>query len=268
MTVRYPAIKISSPTTREFWEIGVVHEDPDLLAVDKPSRLLSSPDRYDAARPNLMRLLHAGIADGKPWATARALTYLANVHRLDFETSGVMLLAKNKPALIHLANQFGSGVPKKSYVALVQGSPSEDTFEVDAKLAPDERRPGFMRWARDGKKSLTRFQVLERFDGVTLLSCHPETGRTHQIRVHLKFAGYPIFADPLYGDGVQLMLSQIKRGFRLKPGREENPLTPSLALHAWKLSVDHPLTGQKVDMEAPWPKYLEVALKQLRRYTG
>src|SRR3954463_2388619 len=90
---RTPAIKLSSPGTHEFWEIPVVFEDEHLLAINKPASLLTSPDRYDPNRPNLMRLLHDGLAERKPWAKARGLTYLANAHRLDFETTGVLLLA-------------------------------------------------------------------------------------------------------------------------------------------------------------------------------
>src|SRR3954470_23996300 len=99
-------IKLSSPATREFWEIPVLFEHEPLLAVDKPSGLLTSPDRYDPLRPNLMKLLHAGIADGKPWSKERGLAYLMNAHRLDFETSGILLLAKNKPVLVQLADLF------------------------------------------------------------------------------------------------------------------------------------------------------------------
>ena len=102
------AIKLSSPPTREFWEIPVLFEDDHLLALDKPAGLLTSPDRYDPLRPNLMKLLHAGIAAAKPWARERHLEYLSNAHRLDFQTSGVILLAKNKPALIALADLFGT----------------------------------------------------------------------------------------------------------------------------------------------------------------
>ena len=102
-------IKLSSPATKGFWEIPVLFEDEHLLALDKPSGLLTSPDRYDAERPNLMKLLHAGIAEGKPWAKERGLTYLSNAHRLDFETSGVILLAKNKETLVKLADMFGAG---------------------------------------------------------------------------------------------------------------------------------------------------------------
>lgn len=266
MTPSGPTIKLSAPATGEFWEIPVLFEDEHLLALAKPARLLSSPDRYDAARPNLMRLLHEAVAAGKPWARERRLTYLANAHRLDFETTGVFLLAKNREALVVLANDFGSGIPKKTYLALVEGSPPEDRFSVDVKLAQDEIHPGRMRWTRDGKKSLTHFQVVERFAGVTLLSCHPVTGRTHQIRVHLKYAGHSIYGDEIYGRALQLWLSSIKPGYRLKPGTFERPLTPSLALHAWKLELPHPITRQLLQMEAPMPRDLAVALKYLRKY--
>ncbi len=261
-----PVVKLSSPATGDFWEIPVLFEDEHLLVLAKPARLLSSPDRYDAARPNLMRLLHDAVVAGKPWARERGINYLANAHRLDFETTGVFLLAKNREALVVLANDFGSGIPKKTYLALVEGSPPEDEFSVDVKLAQDEFHPGRMRWTRDGKKSLTHFRVLERFAGVTLLSCHPVTGRTHQIRVHLKYAGHSIYGDEIYGHAIQLWLSSIKPGYRLKPGAFERPLTPSLALHAWKLEFPHPITKASIEVEAKVPHDLEVALKYLRKY--
>jgi len=259
-------IKLSAPPTREFWEIPVLFEDDHLLALDKPAGLLSSPDRYDPRRPNLMKLLHAGIAAGKPWARERHLTYLMNAHRLDFETSGVMLLAKDKPTLVALANLFGSEKPLKKYVALAQGTPAEDTFEVDAKLAPHPLKTGLMRVdAKNGKKSKTRFEVLEKFSGWTLLCCEPLTGRTHQIRAHLRHAGLPIVGDELYG-GKKLWLSRLKRDYRLKPGHEERPLISRVALHAAELTLPHPATGQTVTVVAPWPKDLKVAVKYLRQF--
>ena len=259
-------IKLSSPTTREYWEIPVLFEDDHLLALDKPAGLLSSPDRYDPGRPNLMKLLHTAIAAGKPWARERHLTYLMNAHRLDFETSGVMLLAKNKPALVTLASLFGSEKPLKKYVALVQGTPAEDQFEVDAKLAPHPVKTGLMRVdPKNGKKSKTRFAVLEKFSGHTLLQCEPLTGRTHQIRVHLRYTGLPVVGDGLYG-GKKLWLSRLKRDYRLKSGHEERPLLARVALHAETLTLPHPATGQMVTVTAPWPKDLKVAIKYLRQY--
>jgi 23S rRNA pseudouridine1911/1915/1917 synthase len=261
-------IKLSSPATREFWEIPVLLEDEHLLALDKPSGLLTSPDRHDPLRPNLMKLLHTGIADGKPWARERHLDYLSNAHRPDFEASGVILLAKNKPALVALANLFSSGKALKKYVALVQGNPTGETFAVDARLAPHPLRPGMMCVdPKNGKKSSTQFEVLEIFSGWLLLRGRPLIERTHQIRVHLRHAGFPVVGDELYG-GKMLWLSRLKRSFRLKPGHEERPLISRAAVHAEELTLPHPVNGETVTITAPWPKDLKVALKYLRLFAG
>lgn len=261
-------IKLSSPATREYWEISVLFEDDHLLAVDKPSGLLTSPDRYDRDRPNLMKLLHAGIADGKPWAQQHNRGYLANAHRLDFETSGIILLAKSKPVLVALADQFGSNKPLKRYVALINGAPPEDEFEVDVKINQHPVRLGTMRVdRRHGKKSRTRFFVLERYRNHTLLRCEPITGRTHQIRVHLQFARLPIVGDGLY-HGAPLKLSRLKRRFLLKEGEVEKPLMARVALHAEELNLPHPVTGEMITIKSPWPKDFAVAVKYLRRYAG
>lgn len=259
-------IKLSSPVTGEFWEIPVLFEDEHLLAISKPACLLTSPDRYDPDRPNLMKLLHAGIAMHKPWAALRRLSYLANAHRLDFETTGVLLLAKAKPVLVHLVNLFGSEKPVKTYVALLPGTPPYPEWEVDAPLAPFPGRPGQMRVdPRNGKKARTAFAVREQFRGHTLVQCRPYTGRTHQIRVHLKHWGLPICGDRVYG-GRPLLLSELKNDYRLKPGKTERPLISTVALHAEELSLGHPITGHEVRITAPWPKDLAVAVKNLRRY--
>jgi len=259
-------IKLSSPATHEYWEIPVLYEDNDLLAVSKPARLLASPDRYDPERPNLMRLLHQGIQDRKPWARERGLTYLMNAHRLDFETTGVMLLCKNKAALSALASLFGSEKPHKTYVALVQNNPPEKQWEVNAPLGWHPVKVGVMRVdPKAGKRSRTRFELLESYRGYSLLRCHPLTGRTHQIRVHLRHCRLPICGDSLYG-GPPLLLSQLKPGYRLKPGAVERPLIATLALHAERLEFPHPVTQAPVDIRADWPKDLTVAVKYLRRY--
>jgi RluA family pseudouridine synthase len=262
-----PLIRLSAPDTAESWEIPVLFEDEHLLAIDKPSRLLVSPDRYDPNRPNLMKLLHRDIERGAAWARERNITYLANAHRLDFETSGIVLLAKSRPVLVALADQFGSQQPRKTYVALTHGRSNHATFEVDVKLGPHPHRLGLMRpETKTGKKSLTRFEVIEQFRDCALMRCLPETGRTHQIRVHLQFRRLPIVGDADYG-GRPLLLSRLKPGYRLKPGHTERPLLDRVALHAERLEVTHPITGAPVVIEAKWPKDFSVAVKYLRKFT-
>ncbi len=259
-------IKLSSPATSEFWEIPVLFEDEHLLALDKPALLRTSPDRYDPQRPNLMKLLHDGVERGASWAKERGLNYLMNAHRLDSETSGVILLAKNKTVLVALANLFGSNKPFTKYLALVRDAPPEDQFEVDAKLAPHPVKPGVMQADfRDGKKSVTKFEVAEKFSRWTLLNCFPLTDRPHQIRVHLKHVRLPVVGDSLYG-GKPLFLSRLKLDYRLKPGAEERPLISRTALHAEQLTLPHPVTSEPLVITAPLPKDLTVALKYLRRY--
>jgi RluA family pseudouridine synthase len=163
---------------------------------------------------------------------------------------------------------FGAERPVKKYIALVQGTPVEDEFEIDAKLAPHPTKLGMMRVdPKNGKKSHTKFSVLEKFSRWTLIRCEPSTGRTHQIRIHLRHAGTPIVGDQLYG-GKPLWLSRLKPGYRLKPGKEERPLLARVALHAEQLELKHPATGQPVSITAPWPKDLTVAVKYLRQFAG
>jgi 23S rRNA pseudouridine1911/1915/1917 synthase len=257
---------LSAPAAGGFWEIPILYEDEHLLALDKPSRLLTSPDRYDPQRPNLMKLLHRDVARAARWARDRQLTYLANAHRLDFETSGVILLAKNKPTLIALANLFGTEKPEKIYLALVHGHPAEPAFRVDAALGPHPFKTGVVRIdARAGKHAATLFETIEEFSRFSLLRCRPLTGRTHQIRAHLQSRRLPIVGDRTYG-GHPLLLSRLKPNYRLKPGRSERPLLDRAALHAQKLTLQHPQTGAIVTIEAPLPKDMVVALRYLARY--
>ena len=259
-------IKLSSPATHEFWEIPILFEDGHLLALDKPAGLLVSPDGDQPDRPNLMALLHAGIVENKTWARERGLTYLNDAHRMDAEASGVLLLAKSKEAFVALADLFGSEQPLLKYVALVQGSPKEESFQVNAKLAAHPVRTGFVHVnPKEGKKAQTKFSVLERFQRWTLMRCEPLTARPHQMRVHLQNSGLPIVGDHLYG-GKPLLLSKLKPGFYLKRGHEERPLIAQAMLHAEEVQLPHPVTGESITITAPWPKDLKVAVKYLRLF--
>ena len=262
-------IKLSSSATHEFWEIPVLFEDEHLLALDKPARLLTSPDAADLARPSLMKLLHGAIADKKPWAQERKLEYLNNANDLDFGATGVLLLAKNKPVFIALANLFSSEKAWVKFVALVRGEPLENQFEVNAKLSPHPVLPGVVRVdSSGGKHATTRFEVLENFPrhGYALLRCEPLIERHHQVRVHASHVGLKIAGDELYG-GKPLWLSRLKKDFRLKPGREERPLISHVALHAEELILPHPVTNETVTIKSEWPKDLKVAVKYLRLYS-
>lgn len=259
-------LKLSSPETREFWEIPVLHEDSRLLVIDKPARLLVQPDPDAPERPSLMQLLHAAIAAGKPWAVARGIDYLANVHRLDFEASGVLVLAKDRETQEQLGNLFGSEKPLLEFLALVNGTPQEAEFTIEAPLLPHPMQPGVMRVDfKEGKKSITRFEQVEAFNGYTWMRCLPVTNRAHQIRAHLKWAKIPVCHDEAY-QGKPLWLSRLKRHYSLKADKEERPLTPRLALHAAKLTLPDPASGEPLVIECPLPKDLQVALKYLRRF--
>lgn len=261
-------IKLSAPATRGYWEIPVLFEDEHLLAIDKPAGLLVTSDQNDPERPDLMRLLHEGIATNKPWATQRGLTYLSHAHRPDADTSGVLLLAKNKTVSVTLADLFGAEKPVLQYFALIAGEPSSDRFEMDAKIAPNAVRLEMMRIDPiNGKRSKTRFEIAESFSGYTALTCRPLTHRNHQVRIHLRHAGFPIIGDTLYG-GKPLWLSRLKRNFRLKPGREERALLSRVALHLQELTLPHPVTNELVTVTAPLSKDLRVALRYLREFCG
>lgn len=261
-------IKLSAPATRGFWEIPVLFEDEHLLALDKPAGLLASPNRADVTQPNLTQLLLDGIAAQKPWATQRGLTYLSLAQRLDFEASGIVLFAKSKAVLVGLADLFGTEIPVRNHFALIAGEPSSDHFEMMAKIAPDAFRPDQGRIdPQRGKKSKTVFDVVEKFTDYTALRCRPLTVRLHQIRVHLKHAGFPVVGDGIYG-GKPLWLSRLKKDFRLKPGREERALISRVALHAEELALPHPVSQKPITISAPLPKDLRVALRYLREFRG
>jgi len=259
-------IKLSARATREFWEIPVLFEDDWLLALDKPAGLPTSPDPLAPARPDLMGLLHEAIARHVPWAASRSLGYLTNVHRPDGDTSGALLLARERSVLVALANQFNAEPAVTTCLALAQGVPTEEVWEVAARLASHPTRPGCLRVdPKRGKQARTRFTVIERFGGYTLLRCEPAINRRHQVRLHLRHCGLCLVGDSLYG-GRPLLLSRLKPGYRFKADRDERPLVGRAALHLERLTVRHPATGGELVIESPTPKDFLVAMKFLRRY--
>ena len=253
----------------------ILYEDDFLIAWDKPSGLLVAPDRWDKSRTNLMGLIHERFG-----------REVANVHRLDADTSGVLLCAKTKPALDALSGQFQAKQVAKKYGALAVILPPEramkvlapvrgpdgglpENFTVDLALGPDEAQPGRTRVfrRRGGKPSLTEFRVVRPFGKFAWLECRPLTGRSHQIRVHLAAAGAPVLNDRFYGDPEeQLLLSDLKR--RYKGRDEERPLIGRLALHAGEMTILHPQTRSPLTLSAALPHEFEVALKYLRRYAA
>jgi RluA family pseudouridine synthase len=259
-------IKISSPATSEFWELPVLYQDEHLLALSKPPGLAVAADSAEPSRPSLLQLLHSAIKENKASVRQRGLVYLMNVFRIDDEASGLVLFARSKEVLVKLSDHFGAGAPGLRYWILCLHSPREAQFEVDARLAPDPIRLGVMRVdPKHGKKSTTRFTVLERFSRWTLLEGEPNSLRPHQLRAHLRYAGFPVLGDRLYG-GKQLHLSTLKTDYRLKPGREERPLLNRAALHAESLALPHPVTGESLVIHSPLAKDMAVAVKYLRRY--
>jgi len=249
------------------WEVPILREDDSLLAITKPAGLLTSPDRYDKERPNLMAALHRGIRERVVWAREHKLRYLANVHRLDADTSGVLLLAKSKEALSNLAGQFVRRQTKKIYLALVPGVPEPPEQTIEKRIAPHPTREGlFVARTHQGKEAITKFAVIESFRRYALLRIELLTGRTHQIRVHLKSIGHGIVGDALYGTGVGVLLSDLKRGYKSSKRHEEKPLMGRLALHAERLTIAHPVTKHPLEIVAPLPKDFEVTLKYLRKF--
>ena len=233
----------------------ILFEDEHLVALDKPSGLLIAPDRWSKEAVNLMQLVHERLSRD-----------IFNAHRLDRDTSGVVLCAKTKAALDHVCLQFERGEVEKEYLALVHGAPPAASGEIDALIGDDPQRPGKVKIDRRGKAALTRYETEQAFRGYSLLRLRPHTGRTHQLRVHLQHLGCPIVADPWYGNGKPLLLSDLKRRYKAGAG-EERPLLARLALHAHRLTVTHPATGARITIEAPPPDDFQLALKQLTKWS-
>jgi 23S rRNA pseudouridine1911/1915/1917 synthase len=236
--------------------ISVIFEDDDLIALNKPSGLLTIPDRFDPTIPSLKKELSEKYKE------------LFVIHRLDRDTSGIILFAKNAAAHKFYSQTFEDRKVTKKYLALVQGTmpAAEGTF--DQPLAEHPNIRGKMMVWRKGKHAITHYSVTDQFRGYSWLTIHIETGRTHQIRVHLQNAGHPVVCDALYGTDTPLFLSSIKKNFNLaKSSDEELPLLKRLGLHAHQLGFTN-MKGEAMLLEAPLPKDMLATVKQLRKWAG
>ncbi|TWT45082.1 Ribosomal large subunit pseudouridine synthase A [Phycisphaerae bacterium RAS1] len=232
----------------------VLYLDDDILVIDKPSGLLSTRSRDDeAALIDVLRKM-------PPFTPDEALR---GIHRLDRECSGVMILARTLDAQRSLVRQFEERTVEKFYEALVTGYVTSDG-DVDLPLSYENNKARVDR-SRHGKPARTHYRILERVAGHTLLECRPVTGRTHQIRVHMAAAGHPLSVDPLYGGAKALLLSDYKSGYHPSARHEERPLIARLTLHAARLTVEHPRSGQRMTFEALRPKDLRATVNQLGR---
>jgi RluA family pseudouridine synthase len=229
--------------------------DDHLLVVDKPAGLPTLVDGYNPEAPCLVAMLK------------QAYDPLWVVHRLDRETSGVMIFARSAEAHRGLNTQFEKRQVSKAYHALVFGSPTWNKMTVKLELRPDgDRAHRTLVDPRRGKPAVTRLRVLERFGPYTLIEALPQTGRTHQVRVHLAAQGCPLVGDGLYGDGRGVLLSEISPGYHLDAAPDERPLMSRLGLHARSLTLAHPLTEEKLFFETGYPKDFARALRGLSRY--
>lgn len=233
-------------------QCDILFEDTSLLALNKPAGLLVLPDRFDPALPNLYRILSGEL--GRIYV----------VHRIDKETSGVILFAKTSPAHRMLNTQFEQRRVEKVYHAIVVGNPIEQETTVTVPLRESATSGMVREDRRRGKEAITEFRVLEQFRGYAFVEARPQTGRMHQIRVHVRSLGVAILGDERYGGGSGFYLSEVKEGYRVKG--EEKPLLSRAALHATSLTIHHPDTGESLKVEAPLPKDMRSVLRYLRKF--
>jgi len=229
------------------WLPAVLFEDEDLLALNKPAGLLVLPDRWDAAQPNLLDRLNTGSSAG----AAPARYYV--VHRIDRDTSGVLLFARNPAAHRALSMQFSDRRVRKTYEALLEGALDGEMGMIDQPLAPDPRRRGAVRVDAAGKPAQTEYHLLARGRGFSWVRAFPRTGRTHQLRVYFAALGHPLGVDPLYGRCPALYRSDLTGGPRTA---DEPPLLGRLSLHAAELEFVHPRSGRRGAVAAPLPEDL------------
>ena len=228
----------------------IIFQDENFVAVNKPSGMLTIPDRMG----NISLKNHLQQFFGE----------IFTVHRLDKDTSGIVVFAKNEITHKQLSQLFEGRVVEKYYLGLVIGKLAEPSGSIDIPIMEHPVTKGVMVTNKKGKPSQTDYQVLESFRYFSWLQFQIHTGRTHQIRVHMKHLGHPIVCDETYGDGKPVLLSSLKKKFNLsKKEEEERPLLARLALHSYRLKFT--LHEKEFDLQAPLPKDLKACLQQLRK---
>jgi RluA family pseudouridine synthase len=217
--------------------IPILFEDRSVIAIDKPRGWMLVPYSWQKTQRNLQAAITSSIAAGDFWARARGLKFLRHIHRLDADTSGILLFAKSPGAVETFSDVFESRKMEKTYLAVVVGAPKQNEWMCELKLAPDKQRFHKMKVdSRHGKDARTHFKILETRGKFSLIEAKPVTGRTHQIRVHLSESGLPIVGDELYG-------------------KLEGKL--SLGLRAVRLAFVNPFTKKRVEIHAPTEKFLK-----------
>jgi 23S rRNA pseudouridine955/2504/2580 synthase/23S rRNA pseudouridine1911/1915/1917 synthase len=233
--------------------LKIIYDDDNLVAVNKPSGLLSIPDRFDAKIPSLKQIL------------AEKYGEIFVVHRIDRDTSGIILFARNEESHRYYSMAFEEHKISKKYLGLVHGTPAPSSGTIDRPIAHHPVIKGKMVVHKNGKPSVTHYKTLDSFGLHSIVEFEIETGRTHQIRVHMQDKGNPIACDPMYGTSEPIFLSRIKRNFKLSKNQEaEIPLLNRLALHAHSLEFKTP-GGNMVKLEAELFKDMQATLSQLRK---
>lgn len=245
--------------------LNIVYEDDDVLVIDKPAGMVVHPGHghYEGTLVNALAF-HLGISQGPDEGDDRMGVL---VHRIDKDTSGLLVVAKTEEAQLNLARQFYVHSIERRYVAIVWGDMPADEGTVDANLMrdpADRLRFCVTPDPEKGKHAVTHWKVLERLGFVTLVECKLETGRTHQIRVHLSSLGHPIFGDERYG-GTQIRQGTIYAKYRQFINNCLE-LCPRQALHARTLGFVHPVTKEFMDFSSPIPSDMEGLLEKWRRW--
>jgi 23S rRNA pseudouridine955/2504/2580 synthase/23S rRNA pseudouridine1911/1915/1917 synthase len=230
----------------------ILFENEHLLVVNKPSGLLTIPDRYDSNKPNLLNLLNASHDE------------IFIVHRIDKETSGLVLFAKNAESHRLLSLLFENHEIQKRYISFTENCPNPESGIINLPIAHSVFETGKMTIHKNGKPSITYYKILESFRNFCMLELEPKTGRTHQIRVHLAAISCPILCDPLYSQRSELFIKDIKSRAKIADFEQERPLLSRTALHA--NSLEFSLYGQLYHFECPLPKDLKALLNQLRKW--